>query len=334
MPIAISGIFGAWSVVAANSWMNQPRGFTLDRAGRVASVNPWRVFFNPASPYEVPHMILAAYMVAGFVTAGVYAVGLLRGRWDRYHRLGFLIPFTIAGIAAPIQVVFGDIVARAIEKQQPVKFAAMEFVSHTHSHVTEWLGGIYYNGRVYFGVGLPSFDSILVGYSPNKTVIGWDSVPPDQRPPLINLIHLSFNVMVAVGTGLLILAAWQAWIWRFRREILRTLWFLIPAALSGIAAVAAMESGWIVTEVGRQPWVVYGLLRTSDAVTHSSGVVPTLVVTLVVYGVLTGVTIFVPLLMSRRWRQQPPSAGSDEPMPYELPPAIRRKAKQAQGTQA
>ncbi len=147
IPMLISGALGALSVVAANSWMNQPGGFTLDH-GKITKVDPWAVIFNRATPYEVPHMLLAAYMVTGFVVAGVYAVGMLRGRRDRYHRLGFLIPFTTAAVAAPLQVLMGDTVSRAVEKQQPLKFAAMELVDHTHRGVTEWLGGVYVNGHV------------------------------------------------------------------------------------------------------------------------------------------------------------------------------------------
>jgi cytochrome bd ubiquinol oxidase subunit I len=310
VPLVISGILGAFSVVAANSWMNQPGGFTLSH-GRITHVNPWAVIFNKATPWEVPHMLLAAYMVAGFTTAAVYAVGWLRGRRDRYHRLGFLIPFATAGICAPVQVVFGDAVARTIEHQQPLKFAAMELVNRTHGHVTEWLGGIYLNGKVYLGLGIPDFDSILVGYSPDTKVIGWRSAPPRDQPQLINLVHLSFDVMVMLGVALLLLAAWQGWVWWFRRAVPDTKWFLVPAALAGIAAITAMEAGWVVTEVGRQPWVVYRLLRTSDAVTTSSGVPVTLVATLAIYAVLTGVVIFVPLLMARRWRSQKPPP-SDE----------------------
>jgi cytochrome bd ubiquinol oxidase subunit I len=313
VPLVISGVLGAFSVVAANSWMNQPSGFTMSH-GRITHVDAWAVLFNRATPYEVPHMILAAYMVTGFLTAGVYAVGLLRGRQDRYHRLGFLIPFSMGAIAAPVQAVFGDSVARAIATQQPAKFAAMEFVDHTGRHVTEWLGGIYYQGPVYFGIGIPDFDSILVGYSPDTKIIGWDSVPAQDRPPMADLIHLSFNLMVGIGIALVLLGAWQGWWWRFHHRILMTRWFLIPAALSGLAAIAAMEAGWVVTEVGRQPWIVYRLLRTSDAVTPSGGVPVTLIAMLLIYAVLSGVVVVVPLLMSRRWRQQePPSPGEAAP---------------------
>lgn len=327
VPLVVSGILGAWSVVAANSWMNQPSGFTMS-GGRITSVDPWAVFFNRASAYEVPHMILAAYMVTGFTVAGVYAVGLLRGRRDRYHRLAFGASFATGAIAAPVQVVVGDWVARKIAEQQPIKFAAMELVARTSTHVTEWVGGVWIGGKVYFGVGIPSFDSILVGFSPGAKVIGWNSVPAALRPPLPNLIHLSFDGMVAIGFALMTLGAWQGWAWWLRRRrpgtrTLLTRWFLVPAALSGLAAILAMELGWIVTEVGRQPWVVYGYLFTQDAVTTASGVPVTLAVTIVLYGVLTGVVLFVPWLMSRRWRREEPRAEDEELTPYLPPPPER-----------
>src|SRR5262249_32706970 len=146
VPIALSGIFGAMSVIAVNSWMNQPGGFT-QRGGQIVSVNPWQVYFNRAASYPTPHMILAAYMVTGFLVAGVYAAGILRGRRDRYHYTGFALGFVPAAALTPFQVFVGDTAARAIARDQPVKFAAMEYVPHTSRHVPEWLGGVYLNGR-------------------------------------------------------------------------------------------------------------------------------------------------------------------------------------------
>jgi cytochrome d ubiquinol oxidase subunit I len=315
MPIVVFGILGALSVVAANSWMNSPAGYTLTH-GKITSVDPVSVFFNASTPYETAHMVLAAYMVVGFVIAGVYAVGLLRGRRDRYHRLGFAIPFTIAGILAPLQVMMGDIIARFIANNQPVKFAAMEYVLTTQRDAPEWLGGILINGQVYFGASIPSFDSILVGFNPHTKVIGLNSVPASQQPPLPTLIHLSFDVMVGIGMFLFMLAAWQAWWWFFHRRLLLTAWFLVPAAVSGVAAVVAMEAGWVVTEVGRQPWIVYKVLLVSQAVTPSGGVTVTLGVMLVLYAVLTLVSIGVPMIMSRRWRRETPAEEDAEQVPY------------------
>ena len=320
MPIVVAGVLGAMSVVAANSWMNSPAGYTL-RHGKITSVDPVSVFFNASTPYETAHMVLAAYMVTGFVVAGVYAVGLLRGRRDRYHRLGLAIPFSLAAVATPLQVMMGDIIARFIAHNQPVKFAAMEFVARTTRHAPEYVGGILLNGRVYFGAAIPSLDSILAGFSPNTRVIGWDSVPPDRRPPLPTLIHLSFDLMVGLGFLLLALAAWQGWWWWFHRRLLLTPWFLVPAALSGVAAVIAMEAGWTVTEVGRQPWIVYRVMLTSSAVTLASGVVVTLAVILVLYAIMTVVSIGVPMIMSRRWLAERPAEEEAEQVPYGPPPA-------------
>jgi cytochrome d ubiquinol oxidase subunit I len=196
--MVVAGVLGALSVIAANSWMNSPAGFTLSH-GKVTKVDPLSVYFNASTPYETTHMVLAAYMVVGYLVAGVYAVGLLRGRRDRYHRLGFLVPFSLAAVATPLQVMMGDIIARFIAYNQPVKFAAMEFVARTTRNAPEYVGGILLNGRVYFGAAIPSLDSILAGFSPHTRVIGWDSVPPDRRPPLPTLIHLSFDLMVGLG---------------------------------------------------------------------------------------------------------------------------------------
>jgi cytochrome d ubiquinol oxidase subunit I len=215
----------------------------------------------------------------------------------------------------------GDIIARFIAHNQPVKFAAMEYVSRTTRDAPEWVGGILINGRVYFGAAIPSFDSILVGFSPHTRVIGWDSVPTAQRPPLATLIHLSFDLMVGLGFFLFALAAWQGWWWWFHRRLLLTSWFLVPSALGGVAAVAAMEAGWVVTEVGRQPWIVYRVLLVSNAVTPARGVPVTLGVILALYAILTVVSIGVPMIMSRRWRQGAPAEEETEQVPYGPTPA-------------
>jgi cytochrome d ubiquinol oxidase subunit I len=319
VPMVVAGVLGALSVIAANSWMNSPAGFTLSR-GKISKVDPLSVYFNASTPYETAHMVLAAYMVTGYLMAGVYAVGLLRGRRDRYHRLGLAIPFSIAAVATPLQVMMGDIIARFVAQNQPVKFAAMEFVARTGRNVPEYVGGILLNGRVYFGAAIPSLDSILVGFSPSTRVIGWDSVPPDRRPPLPTLIHLSFDVMVGLGFLLLAVAAWQGWWWWFHRRLLLTPWFLVPTALSGVAAVIAMEAGWTVTEVGRQPWIVYHIMLTSSAVTQAGGVAVTLVVILVLYAIMTAISIGVPVIMSRRWLTERPAQEEAEQVPYGPPP--------------
>jgi cytochrome bd ubiquinol oxidase subunit I len=312
VPIPITGLGGAFSVVAVNSWMNQPQGFS-PTTGDVTKVEPLKVIFNPAVPYEVPHMILAAYLVTGFLVASVYAVGMLRGRRDRYHRLGLLIPLTLACALAPIQFAVGDSAARAIANDQPIKFAAMECVQETATHVTEYIYGRCTPDGVKGGLGIPGFDSFLVGWSTDTKVIGLNTVPPEDRPPANTMLHWAFDTMVGIGTMLIALGAWLAFAWWRKRDIPQTKWFLRAVAVSGVATVVALECGWIVTEVGRQPWIVYNVMRTEDAVTKADGVWVTFGLIVGLY-VLLGVTLVIALrAMSRRWRA---AEEEDSEVPY------------------
>ena len=318
IPVVLAGLGGAWSVVAANSWMNQPDGFKLAPDGTVTDVSPLDAFFNGAVAYAAPHMILAAYIVTGFLVASVYAVGMLRGRRDRHHRLGLLIPFTVAAIATPIQFVVGDTAARAIAEDQPIKFAAMECVQTTDTHVTEYIGGRCTSEGVKGGIGIPGLNSWLVGFSTDTEVTGLDTVPPEDRPPANTLLHWAFDAMVGICCALIALGAWLGFAWWRRREIPRTPWFLRATAVSGVAAIVALECGWIVTEVGRQPWIVYEVMRTEDAVTQADGVGVSLAAVLVVYPLLGIATVLVLRAMSRRWRE----TETDPDVPYgPRPPA-------------
>jgi cytochrome d ubiquinol oxidase subunit I len=314
VPIVIAGIGGALSVVAANSWMNQPGGYDTNAAGEITNVRPLEVIFNNATGYEVPHMLFAAYMVAGFLVASVYAAGWLKGRRDRYHRLGFAIPFTVACLATPIQLFVGDTAARAIAKDQPAKFAAMEYVSETGAHQPEWVLGVYNGGKPKLGVKIPGMDSFLVGFSTSKKVTGLDRIPDDDEPKNPTLLHLAFDTMVGIGTGLMMLGLFFGFVlWR-KRRLPESPWFWRAAALSGIGAVVALECGWIVTEVGRQPFVVYGELRTEDAVTHAGGIWATYLAALVLYTGLGVATVLILRLMARRWREG--EQDEDEEVPY------------------
>jgi cytochrome d ubiquinol oxidase subunit I len=318
--IPICGIGGAFSVVAVNSWMNQPQGYTLTN-GAVTDVDPLKVIFNPAVPYEVPHMILAAYLVTGFLVASIYAVGMLRGRRDRYHRLGLLIPLTVACIVTPIQFAVGDTAARAIAEDQPIKFAAMECVQHTDTHVTEYIYGRCTSEGVKGGIGIPGFDSFLVGFSTDTKVIGLDTVPPSDRPPANTMLHWAFDTMVGICTMLIALGAWLGFVWWRRRDIPQTKWFLRAVAVSGVASIVALECGWIVTEVGRQPWIVYNIMRTKDAVTQADGVWVTFALIIALYALLGAALVVTLRAMSRRWRA---TGERDSDVPYgpaEAPPA-------------
>jgi cytochrome d ubiquinol oxidase subunit I len=299
IPIALAGAGGTFSVVTANAWMNQPAGFTLGSDGQVTDVQPLGVIFNNATWYEAGHMFLAAYMVTGFLLASVYALGRLRGRMDRYTRLGFIIPFAVAAIATPLQIGMGDIAARAVFTDQPAKFAAMELVQKTGPDTPVVIGGVMIDGRVVGGLVIPSMGSLLAGFNTNTVVQGLDNVPPQDQPP-VNIVHLAWDTMLAAGFSLLALAAWFGFSWLRRRELPTSRWFYRFATLAGLAAVVAMEAGWIVTEVGRQPWIVYGLLRTVDAVTRAPGTVASFVVVMGVYVVLGAATFIVLRSMSRQ----------------------------------
>jgi cytochrome bd ubiquinol oxidase subunit I len=310
VPVVLAGLGGTFSVVAANAWMNQPAGYVLGPDGRVATVQPLEVIFNRATFYEVPHMLLAAYLVTGFLLASVYAVGLLRARGgaDRYLRLGFLIPFVMAAVAAPVQVAVGDVPARAVVKDQPAKFAAMEYIMTTGPNQPVTLGGILVDGKVVGGIAIPELGSLLAGFSTDTVVTGFDQIPLDQRPPA-TIVHLAWNAMVGIGTALVLLGLWGLVLRVRRRDYATSRWFLRAAALAGIGSIVALESGWIVTEVGRQPWVVYLVLRTSDAVTQSGGVQATFAGVVVLYSGLGIATLFALRTLKHRWAAADAAAG-------------------------
>jgi cytochrome bd ubiquinol oxidase subunit I len=313
VPMVITGIGGAFSVVAANSWMNQPQGFTLNAAGKVVDTDPVKVLLNPATGYEVPHMILAAYIVVGFLVASIYATGMLKGRRDRLHRLGLLIPLTIGLIAAPLQFLVGDTAARAVAHNQPAKFAGMECVQKSGEDQTEYVGGICTShDGVKLAIPIPGLDSFLVGFSTGTKVTGLDSIPADERPPANTLLHLAFDTMVGICSLMILLGLWVLWIWWRRRDIPGTPWFLRAVAVSGAAAVLSLWCGWIVTEVGRQPWIVWHYMRTSEAVTPAHGIWFSFGAVLLLYAAIGTIAIKVLRGMSRRWRE----GGADLETPY------------------
>jgi cytochrome bd ubiquinol oxidase subunit I len=311
-PVVLSGVGGTLSVVAANSWMNEPGGIVL-RDGAVVDVRPLAVIFNRAFWFEALHMLLAAYMVAGFTVAGVYAAGLLKGRADHYHRLGLAIPFTVAAIATPVQIVVGDFAARAVFHQEPAKFAAIEALPRTGTHVPEQLLGVLVDGKLRFAIPIPSGASLLAGFSPSTRIHGLDAIPVAVRPPdeLVSIVHLAFDLMVGIGFALLLLSAWFGWVWWRRRTVPANRWLLRATAVSGVLATAALEAGWVVTEVGRQPWTVVGLLLTRDAVRTSGNIWVLFGGTLLLYAAVGAATVFVLRLIRRHWRDVAP-----EDVPY------------------
>jgi cytochrome d ubiquinol oxidase subunit I len=316
VPIAVAGIGGSISVVAANAWMNSPQGVTLDSSGNVVDVDPVGVIFNDAMPLMAAHMVVAAYLVGGFLIASVYAFGMLRGRRDHYHRLGFIIGFTVAAIATPVQMGVGDGLARWVYSEQPVKFAAIEMVPTTSSDVPETLlGHLNSDGEVTGGIAIPGLASWLSDPSEGSSTVvqGLDTVPEDERPTIheVNVVHLAWDVMVGLATLLFLLTLWYWASWVFRRDMPRSKWFLRAASISGFLAVVTMEAGWVVSEVGRQPWIVYDKMKVEDAATANTGVWITFIAVVILYVALGAVTILILRRMSRRYRTQAGFTESD-----------------------
>jgi len=310
-----AGLLGAFGVLSANSWMNTPGGVTID-AGRLVSVDAMAALFTPALGYEFWHFLIAIYMTAGFVIASVYAVAWLRGRRDHYQRLAFAVPFTVAAALTPVQLVVGDLSARALVQDQPAKFAAMEITWTTRDHNPEVVGGLLdSSGDIHLGVAFPSLDSILVGYSPNAVIRGLTSFAPDARPNIVesNIAHLAFDLMVGLGTVGAALSAWYIWILARRRKLPDSVLFYRLAALAGIGSYLAVESGWVTTEVGRQPWIVYGVMRVSDAVTDAPAafVWTMLSVLVVVYALIAYFFITLLLKLAARWRREDASEAKE-----------------------
>jgi cytochrome d ubiquinol oxidase subunit I len=313
LPMIVSGAAGAFFVIAANAWMNNPTGFAMDAQGRVVDADPVGAMFGPSTWPQFVHMYLAAFMVTGFAVASVYAVAMLRGRREHYHRFGLLIPLTAAAIAAPIQIGVGDWIANTVAANQPVKLAAMEGLYRTGRAVPLSLGGIYANDELRYALQVPWGLSLLVTHDPNGEVTGLESVPPDLRPP-VNVVHLAYNVMVGVGTALLLLALWLGWSWWRRRRIPSSVWFLRAVATSGAGAVLAMEAGWVTTEVGRQPFIVYRVLRTAAAVSPAPGLYLGFYAVAAIYVVLTVLTVWVLRRLAHTHAMAAPQE-ADQPWP-------------------
>jgi cytochrome bd ubiquinol oxidase subunit I len=270
LPIPLAGVAGSLFVISVNGWMNNPTGFDLVD-GQVVDVRPLEALFNEHLWHEVVHMQLAAYLVAGFAVAGVYAWAWLGGRRDRYHRVGFVVPFTIAALVSPVQILVGDWAARSVAENQPVKLAAIEGLGQTTEGAPLHLLGWYRDGEVVGGIRIPRALSLLSEHRPDAEVAGLEEAPSDERPP-VNVVRVAFQTMVAIGTGLFLLSAVYLAVWWRKRRPPASPWFYRAAVAAGPLATVALLCGWITTEVGRQPWIVYEVMRVDQAVTGADGI--------------------------------------------------------------
>jgi cytochrome bd ubiquinol oxidase subunit I len=310
VPMVVAGVVGTYCVISVNAWMNMPTGFRVVD-GEVVDVDPWAVLFNSGAFLQFAHMWVAAFMVVGFVVAAVYAAGMLRGRRDDHHRLGFTVPFVFATVAALLQPVVGHLLGIRLGDTQPAKLAAFELATTTEQPAPLRMGGVLVDGEPRWFVEIPKWGSFIARGSFDKPVRGLDTFPPADQPP-VNITHLAFQSMVGIGT-LLALAVAAYWVARWRGwDPLGNRWVLRAAVVAGPLAVVALESGWIATEVGRQPWVVYGHMRTAEAAGSNSGLWLLLAATVVVYTAMTVGAVAVLRSMARRWR----AGEEDLPSPY------------------
>ena len=271
IPIAIAAFTGSLMVISVNGWMNHPTGFRLSH-GKVVDVHPFRALFaNSYFWHELIHMYLAAYIVTGFLLAGAYAFGRLRGRFGRYERTALAVALAAAALASVAQVFVGDWNGREVAATQPTKLAAFEGLGRTTTGAPVHILGWYSHGHVEYGIPLPRLLSLLAFHSTQATVEGLDAVTPADRPP-VNAVRLAFQTMVGIGSLLALLSV----VFLFARIRLKRLpestWFYRALVAAGPLSVVALIAGWVVTEVGRQPWVVYRVMRTSQAVTGAGGV--------------------------------------------------------------
>jgi cytochrome d ubiquinol oxidase subunit I len=273
LPVVLAGFTGSLMVITVNAWMQHPGGFRLVN-GKAVDVHPLKALF--ANSYlwsELIHMYIAGYIVVGFVVASAYAVKRLRSGsrpFTRYERTALAIPLTIAALASPVQVLVGDWAARDVAIQQPVKLAAIEGLYKTTRGAPEHLLGWYTGNQVKYGIAIPHALSLLAFHRWNARIQGLDTVPPSLRPP-VNVVRASFQTMVGIGTLLALLGVVFVVVRIRRKRLPESPWFYRAVALAGPLSVVALIAGWVTTEVGRQPWVVYHVMLTSQAVTGAGG---------------------------------------------------------------
>jgi len=271
IPIVISGFTGSLMVISVNGWMNHPEGFRLVH-GRAVDVHPVRaLFLNSNFWHELVHMYVAGYMVTGFLVAAAYAVRRLRGSFGTYERTALAISLSIAVVASIVQAPVGDWAGRVVAQNQPVKLAAFEGVGPTTKGADEHVLGYYENGEVNWGIPIPDLLSLLAFHNPHAIVRGLNTVPPGDRPP-VNVVRFAFQTMVGIGTLLFALAIVVVYVRIRRRRLPESPWFYRALVLAGPLSVVALIAGWVTTEVGRQPWVVYHVMRTTQAVTGAGGI--------------------------------------------------------------
>lgn len=309
IPLSVSAALSAVFVISANAWMNTPDGFRVVD-GQLVDVDPWDAMFNAAWFHQALHATLSSYVVTGFAVAGVYGWLRLRGREDARSGIALKMAMGMAVVAIILQIATGDIASRRVHDLQPAKFAAMEGQYETERGAPFRIGGIPIDGKTRFAIEIPYGLSLLMTFDPNGEITGLDAFAEEDRPNEA-LVHLSFQVMVGSGFAMLGIAAWF-WValWRRRGEAWRPdRWLARALILAGFLSFLATQAGWFVTEWGRQPWVIYDVLRTEDAVTDRDGIQLIFVLFAALYFVISAALIYALLKWPwRKWEADDPRA--------------------------
>lgn len=270
--VGVSGLISGILVVAANAWMNSPSGFEY-ADGKYFNIDPVKAMFNDAWFSQALHMCLAAFVATGFAVAGVHALMVVRRRNTEFHTKAFRIAAIFACTAAILQPFSGDHSAKDVARRQPAKLAAMEAVFETGTHVPLLIGGIPdpKTEQVKYGFGLPGMLSFMIGGNTATEVKGLDQFPIRDRPPVV-ITHFAFQIMVGLGMIMFAVSILYFFVLWKKRNFEKNRWLLKLFAFATPLGFMAVEAGWTVTEVGRQPWILHGILRTKDAVTPMPGI--------------------------------------------------------------
>jgi len=270
--VAVSGALSGLFVCLANGWMNTPTGFRVEN-GKAVDIDPITAMWNPAGLPEAVHMLIASYAATAFLMAGIHAFMLLKDKTNIFHRRALAIALAIGGFMAIIQPVSGDLLAQMVAQLQPVKLAAMEAHYETRRGAPLVLGGIPDDekGEVRLGIEIPYGLSLLAFHHPDAEVKGLKDFPRENWPHTF-IVHYCFQIMVACGTVMMLVAAWGAALYWKNKTLPDSEMFLRAVIFTSPLGFLAIETGWLVTEMGRQPWVIHNVMRTKDAVTPMSGI--------------------------------------------------------------
>ena len=281
--VVIGGVSSAVFVVTANAWMNAPAGFKVVD-GKITDIDPIAAMLNQGSFHEVIHMVLAAFIATGFSVAAVHAFFLLRDKDDIFHRAALGIALTVGCISMPLQIWSGDLSARTVARIQPAKLAAMEANYRTQNGAPIFIGGFPDDKRltIDYAITIPRGLSLLAARDPNASITGLDAFPRNDWPN-VRFVHWSFDIMVASGFSLLAISIAAAVLWIRHRRVPDRRWLLYSLVAAGPLGFIAIEAGWMVTELGRQPWIIYGVMRTQEAVTPMPGIAVPFIIFTIVY---------------------------------------------------